>query len=644
MSAYNQYKPSNLSLLDALNLLTVDDLKSLLSLLPVKKKPTKKGELVTLVKQYLQGEKLKEIWNQLDDLQQKAVSEALYTYGVFKPNQFKPKYKSLPDFDTKEDGTSWGYRRTKPTLLRLFIFSNARYDKNATIIPVELQQELRQFVPKPEATTLKSHSKLPASYSYEQKDYELADDDEGITVVTRKSVYQMPTKQPKVHTSVVEIPLTQCDTEKAATQDIQTLLRLTSQGKVSVSNKTFLPSKATTKTITNILRDGDFFDWQNPAEPAAIDIGPIKSFAWPLMLQAAKLAELQGSKLGLTKAGQKALTSSPAETLKLIWTRWLKSKLTDEFNRIDEIKGQKGKGKRSMTAVSERRSVIVEALQQCPVNKWVAFDDFSRFMQAQNYTFEVIRDPWHLYIGDANYGNLGHYGFHDWHILQGRYILCLLFEYAATLGLIDVAYLNPADAQGDFGDLWGVDDLDYLSRYDGLMYFRLNPLGAYCLGLTSTYEPNYIESKVKLNVLPNLQIKTSETLSIEQAFLLETYAEKLSDQVWRLSQEKMLAAVEQGHKLSELKTFLTEGDDQPLPETVEGLIAKVERQAQSLTIKGPAILIECADAKIAIIIAQHELTKKHCMLAGKRHLVVKASAETTFRKTVRQLGYGIPSV
>ncbi|MCX4026804.1 helicase-associated domain-containing protein [Endozoicomonas sp. SM1973] len=640
MTRLNQYEYSALPLLDTLNLLTVDDLKNLLNLLPVKNIPTRKGDLVTLVKQYLQGEQLKKLWSQLDHLQQTAVSETLYTYGAFKPAQFAAKYGGLPTFDT-EGKNKWGYSSSIPTLLRLFIYSDARYSNYATIIPAELEQELRQFVPKPEATTLKSQNELPESYSYEQKDYELADDDEGITIVTRKSVYQMPTKQPKVHTSVVEIPLIQCHTEKAATQDIQTLLRLTSQGKLSVSNKTFLPSKATTKAITNVLREGDFFNWQDPEEAFANDIGPIKSLAWPLMLQASKLTELQGGKLALTKSGQKALTSSPADTLKLIWSRWLKSKLTDEFNRINAIKGQKGKGKRSMTAVSERRSVIVEVLRQCPVNEWVAFDDFSRFMQALNYNFEVIRDPWHLYIEDPNYGNLAHGGYHDWHILQGRYILCFLFEYAATLGLIDVAYISPQDVQSDYSKLWGADDLDYLSRYDGLIYFRLNPLGAYCLGLTATYEQSQAEGGVKLTVLPNLQVTTAEKLSTDQALLLETYAEKLSDQQWRLSQEKMLAAVESGHKLAELKTFLTKGDDQPLPETVEGLIAKVERQAQSLTLKGPAILIECADAKIANAVAQHKHTQKLCMLAGEHHLVVKSGAEEAFKKALRKLGYGM---
>ena len=61
----------------------------------------------------------------------------------------------------------------------------------------------------------------------------------------------------------------------------------------------------------------------------------------------------------------------------------------------------------------------------------------------QELDFEVTHDPWKLYIGERQYGSLGYGGSHGWSILQGRYISALLFEYAATLGLLDVAYVCP---------------------------------------------------------------------------------------------------------------------------------------------------------------------------------------------------------
>jgi len=62
--------------------------------------------------------------------------------------------------------------------------------------------------------------------------------------------------------------------------------------------------------------------------------------------------------------------------------------------------------------------------------------------------------------------------------VEGRYALCVLFEYAATLGLIDVAYADPRGARDDYRALWGGDELSCLSRYDGLSALRVNELGA----------------------------------------------------------------------------------------------------------------------------------------------------------------------
>jgi len=68
-------------------------------------------------------------------------------------------------------------------------------------------------------------------------------------------------------------------------------------------------------------------------------------------------------------------------------------------------------------------------------------------------------------------------GHHDWTLLEGRYTLAVLFEYAATLELIDLDYVHANGARDDFRDNWGGDFLDSLSRYDGLQAIRLNPTG-----------------------------------------------------------------------------------------------------------------------------------------------------------------------
>ena len=627
----------------ALDLLTVDQLKQLIALLPTRERPTRKGEAVALVEQHLSGERLRALWEQLDARQKLAVAETIYAdESAFNPTRFRAMYGVLPVFGTKKDRGGYGEH---PSLLRLFLYRPHRYSDGTSVVPEDLQQCLLRFVPQPSAPALKSTEDLPEQFERTEQEYEWQEGDAGITLIMGKRAYQMPRQQAKVKTVTHQLPLVRRDTARAAQHDLQTVLRLIDQGRIVVSEKTLQASSAAVAEIAALLRDGDFYEPTPKKEKWAQEIGPLKAFAWPLLVQVAKLAELHGKKLALTKAGRHALGAPAAETLRLLWQRWLKSKLLDEFNRIEAIKGQHGKGKRAMTAVEGRRAVIATALKQCPVGRWVQVDDFFRFMIATALRFEVTREPWDLYISDPQYGSLGYEGYHDWEILQGRYTLCLLFEYAATLGMIDVAYVNPAGVRRDYREMWGTDDLEFLSRYDGLIAFRLNALGAYGLGLAQTYEPDQIEARAQLTVLPSLQINVrAGALSPDEALLLETYAEKETDTLWRLDRDKAIAAVESGNYLAELRAFLQARDAQPLPEMVESFLTTTERRARALHNTGPALLIECADAAIADLVAHHECTKQLCQRTGERHVVVWAAAEEQFRKALHTLGYGMPRV
>ncbi len=635
-----------LNVQQALDNRTVDELKHLAALLPGKETATRKGELLGLIDRSLTGETLQILWSKLNDIQQKAVSEAVWDgEGRFHADRFKAKYNALPTFSHKSD-KQYGAYYGVPTALCLFIYSLDRYNNpwRGWLVPQELQTRLRAFVPQPAAITLKTTNELPEFIQQEEKEWELAEDDPGLTVMHRSGTYVMPRKPPKIITTVRQTPLVQRSTERAAAQELNAMLRLIEKGKLAVSDKTNQASGATMEEIATILRDGDYYEIKPRKAKGETEIGYIKAFAWPLLVQAGKLAELSGKKLALTKAGRASLSTQPAETLRLLWQRWLKNKLLDEFNRVDEVKGQYSKGAQ-MTATEGRRAVIVEAIKQCPVGSWVDVDAFFRFMKAAAYDFNVTRNPWELYIIDKEYGSLGYDGHHTFEIVEGRYVLCLLFEYAATLGMVDVAYLDPKRARKDYRELWGADDLDYLSRYDGLLYFRLNPLGAYCLGLTNSYTPQAVEERATLTILPSLRINIGGAgLSLDEALLLETWAEKESDEAWKLSQEKSIAALENGSNIAELREFLQKRDEQELPDTVLHFITKNERNARALKHKGVAILIECRDAETAEAIANHDRMKKLCQRAGDKHLVVLAEDETAFRKLLHMIGYGMPRV
>lgn len=264
-------------------------------------------------------------------------------------------------------------------------------------------------------------------------------------------------------------------------------------------------------------------------------------------------------------------------------------------------------------------------------------------MRAEGFALAICHDIPNLYIGDPNYGSLAYGGAHIWNVLQLRYLLCVLFEYCATLGMIDVAYRSPHEARFDFGELWGTDDMTFLSRYDGLMYFRLTALGAYCLGISSSYTPVAPAASCMLAVQANLQVRvTAGALSSDDRLMLDNWAVEEGELRWRLDREKAIAAIERGHDVAQLAAFLQARDSQPLPVQVDAFLRTCSKEGKAMKVLAASLLIECMDPATADLIAAHKDTSRLCMRAGERHLVVRLDQEGKFRKAARLIGYGIP--
>ncbi len=605
------YQPDPQMLKDFLESYTVPILKRLAALL-TSGLPTRKAELVALIQQHLENpDTLRKLWAELNDLQRAAVAEVVHAWSEFDGTRFRAKYGRDPDWGKF---SQWG-EMEKPSPLCLFIY-NAE-------MPRDLKERLKRFVPPPRAAQISGQTDAPT------------------TIPQTWHEYDHKTGSHKTH--IEEIEVFRCETEHVAQHDLQAVLRLIDAGKVRVSDKTKQVTAAGARAITEVLLGGDFYPPEKESDAWTTEPGPMRAFAWPLILQSAGLANLSGAKLQLTPAGKKALTSPPHQVIREAWKRWLKSTLLDEFNRVHTIKGQTGQGKRQMTAVAGRRTAIVDALRACSPHQWIAFDEFSRFMQAAGHTFEVSRDLWTLYISDRNYGSLGYSGFGDWRIVQGRYAMAFLFEYAATLGVIDVAYIHPSGARSDYGELWGTDDLDCLSRYDGLMHIRINGLGAYCLGLTEEYVPTPLPVKQVLKVLPTMDVVATEPLPPGDVLVLEQFSEQTSDVVWKIETSRLLKAVEEGRAVADIVAFLQAKSGESLPGAVTIFFNEAAERAKRLVNRGPALLIEAQDAALAQLIANDSRLRSLCMLAGERHIVVPADAESAFRRALRELGYTLPA-
>src|SRR6266496_2270141 len=269
-----------------------------------------------------------------------------------------------------------------------------------------------------------------------------------------------------------------------------------------------------------------------------------------------------------------------------------------------------------LTSVKTRRQTVAAALATCPVGTWVEVDELFTRMRRSGLSPAVARSEralWRLYIADPQYGSLGYAGFHDWPLLEGRYTLAVLFEYAGTLGLFDLAYTDPAGARDDFRGNWGTDDLDYLSRYDGLRAVRLTALGGYVLGLHPAYEPPAPEAPARdsLKVLPNLDIVATGTVSAADRLALDTFAAPAGDRVWTVRADTLLVAV-------------------------------VTARAGRLRDLGVVRLVHCAEPALAALIARDRQLRTLCQPVGEHHLAVPLDREDAFRGALHTLGYALP--
>lgn len=587
-----------MTLKEALQSLLVADLKDLIRYVPDAEAVGRKDELIEKIADAMKGATLHAIWLKLGTLQAAAVAEAVHhPQGEFSPQRFRAKYQGDPSFDVAGAQSS-RYSSKKKSALALFI--HYAFKEGQYFVPLDLRASLLAFVPKPANVRLASSDAAPAG--------------EG---------------------------LTERLTEHEALHEVVVMLRTIEQARLTVSEKTALPASSTLKLLAEKLVGGDFYPVVEKTDKWDQTIGPIKAFAWPMLLQASGLALRTGTRLALSPSGVKALIAPPADVLRTLWRKWLKTTLLDEFSRVDAIKGQSSTG-RVMSAVPPRRAAIEAALQACPTGRWVLLDDFSRFMRAADHVFAVAHDPWKLYLCERQYGSLGYDGSNGWNILQDRFIAAVLFEYAATLGIVDVAYVDPAQGHDDFREMWGADELRFLSRYDGLKSFRITALGAYILGRDATYQPVAQPSNVAISVMPSLQVKRVRgILSAQDALLLELWAEPIQADIWCLDRQKAVAAIEKGHDIALLRQFLENNDDLPLPELVESFLFRCARDGQALRTGASAVLIECRDCETADSVATHKETSALCLRAGPKTLVVRNEHVSKFRERVHVLGLGL---
>ncbi len=568
--------------------------------------PTQKYPLSERISEIMSNlDNVKEIYNNLKNIEKDAVKEITHSNDeALDINMFLKKYDKEILF-TK----TWRYKTNRYEIHpNLLLFMKTDYGIIKGIRPI-----LKKFVPKPEPAIPKYTNNLPKS----------------ITLITNE--------QAEIKTF---------DTEQAALFDVVTVLRLIDEKKVNVSPSTLKLNKNSAKNIKKALLIDDYYDEEETsAKPKDIKIGDagIRPFGLVSIVLASKLVMNDNKKLVLTEDGKKALSTKPHDIVKYLWKDWIGNKTYNELNRVEIVKGQKSRHSPLDSPVNIRK-IIERSLSKLKCGKWISIYDFIDFIMMNGDFFDIVKKTEYIKVDTDNYyTHDNNYYEKYWLAVNGRFIMAFLMEYAASLGVIDIKITKPWYSHRKKQHVLILyNQYSCLSRYDGLHYFRITPLGEYVLGKTSSYEGIPIKEEDLFNVLPNLDlILSTNNISPTDRNFIDMIAEKTSDRVWKMSKDKILNCIENGLDIESISDFLESkcsNNDDKLPDVVMDFLDNIKSSAEKLIYRGRFIGIKCSDRFTKELIINDNTLKDICYGFDDNWIMVKEEKESLFRSYIKKIG------
>lgn len=586
-----------------LNNLNVDSLKVFARKLNLPKTLTRRDELIAALDKELRLN-LSGVLARLSETEHNALVQAVHNGGTVARESFKAMYGvEMPNLEP------WAYHRKDASLLLMFGECLA----GCFAVSEALIESLQSMVPEPVKPAISVIDAIPEIYQPEKKGW--------------------GEQAPR--------PVLIFESSEIAPLELRSVLQLVRSGKLSVTDKSLRPTEASARLIAQCLVAPDF-DAENPQAASGSHrveaTGSFRAHAWGVLIQQCGWARLRRGILALTERGERALQGWTPEILEEGIGSLRDDTRFDEFNRVNHIRGQSGRGKRYLTDPWERRYSILESVSQWPVGKWIQFDEAWRFLLASGNNFLLTSEAVTLYFEEQQYGHLGA----TERILPRIYLRVFLMESLATLGIIDIAYCYPHWLWPELEDRWGTDEMNFCSRYDGLLYVRLNALGAYCLNVTSKYEPTTVRHDSPWEVLGNGEIILSEDPLPSDFYLLNGWAIRDSQGAWWLDAGRVLDCLASGGSVADISRFLVEKSQNELPESLQGWLSGIEAKASAVKGIEQALLIEMCDEKDAAAIVGHDDAGAFSRHAGGKYLVVPTRNLRAFRNALKKLGYVLP--
>lgn len=528
-------------------------------------------------------DKLKAIWGKLDAASKKAVSAAVYNDGGFDSNAFIAQYGQLP-----ERPTSRYHWRGKPILFDLFVYAGR--------IPDDMLPLLAKFVPQSKRFQLEGSEALSETFTIQYLDWS--------GNVRKEAV----------------APLSSAETERIGWTDLLSYLRLLERSELTFTSTGLLNARSVQKVL-DVLVDGEFFD------PSTKFKETIRVFGLAQFVDQCGF----GWRSGVSKKGREFLQTRDPELLLEAFEKWSEEGSFDELTRIDAVKKLRSR-KTRLTKSAERRSKIIEALSWCPTDVWIDIDDFYRAVIIWQFDFDVENPNYesNITFGHNNYwSDASDY----WRALKGLSINVVIWEYLAALGAVDIAYLIPADAHFS---LRGHYSEERYSQYDGLRYFRINPLGAYLLGQADEYVPSEpeVEGIFRISADKQLTLLHPNEVTPDRQMMLDLLAPD-----GQLTHQHILSAVEQGYDFPVIHDFLSDNHNGALPAAISEWLQSLEHNRKAFKVSGSAVYITVSNKKHMELMKSDSVLQKFCTPIDNKRVVVAQNSVTRVQNRLKELAF-----
>jgi len=306
---------------------------------------------------------------------------------------------------------------------------------------------------------------------------------------------------------------------------------------------------------------------------------------------------------------------------------------------LQQLKGWGYLNDHAFNANAEKN--IQAVFKELPVNKWVSYTNLLELVESRlidNSCIHATVVSNYLYYNDtfkteySSFSDKRPIRLNEYNrLITEPFLKGSVFLYAA-FGLIEIAYADINTSE--FGKT-------FYSGYDGLMYFRLTPLGAYVLGLNESYDAPDTQQKNTLQFSDDSLIILAEGDTGVIDVMLANYTEKLANNRYRVTSGHFLKDCKRRKDIENKIALFKNTIGKKLPPFWESYFEELLNNAKAVKVQSQvtAFQLPVTGKELHRLIAQDAILKQIALKAENYYILIANTDVAKFKSRMKELGY-----